>query len=655
MNHTMRIKTQFLISIITFSIILVIIGASVAITQQQLDIYNSQEALAHDIQTGANDLNYISNNYFLYQDNSSIGLWQEMFSSLSNKLAQLNSSSSQQQVLIRKVGNDMINLSSVFSGVVSFLNSAPRNVSIRILPSFQSQWNRMAVQIQALSFDSQQLSQAIRNQTDQAIQTNTILTVAFLGVFAGYFITSYLITYRRTLNSIAKLKNGIRVIGSGKLDYTIDAGKKDEIADISKAVNQMTINLKTVTASKTDLEKEIKERKIATEALKESEERFSKAFRINPAAMAISSIDGTLIDVSDGYERLLGYTREEVIGKRVITLGLYAAPLERQELARQLQEKGRVSNYEISFRHKSGKAVRVIVSLERITLNGKPHFLGTAIDITERKKAEEALNQRNEELERLQVNLEEKAAEIEEYASKMESLAEERAKKLQDAERLAAIGATAGMVGHDIRNPLQAMIGDVYLAKSDVDEIPEGTAKEGIRESLDSIEKNVEYVNKIVADLQDFARPLTPTSRETSLEMILDDILVKKAIPDNVEVSREVNADAKKLIGDPDLLKRILANLVNNAVQAMPKGGKLAIQAYRQENDLVITVGDTGVGISEGVRPKLFTPLFTTKSKGQGFGLAVVKRMTEALGGTITFESETGKGTKFIVRLPQKK
>lgn len=93
-------------------------------------------------------------------------------------------------------------------------------------------------------------------------------------------------------------------------------------------------------------------------------------------------------------------------------------------------------------------------------------------------------------------------------------------------------------------------------------------------------------------------------------------------------------------------------DLVNNAVQAMPKGGNLTIHAYKEANDIVISNKDTGVGIPEAIKSKLFAPMFTTKSKGQGFGLAVIKRMTESLGGIVSFESQEGKGTTFIIRLP---
>jgi two-component system sporulation sensor kinase A len=102
------------------------------------------------------------------------------------------------------------------------------------------------------------------------------------------------------------------------------------------------------------------------------------------------------------------------------------------------------------------------------------------------------------------------------------------------------------------------------------------------------------------------------------------------------------------------MLKRVLVNLVTNAVQAMPKGGKLTVHAELNliTSNIKISVKDTGVGIPKAVREKMFTPLITSKAKGQGLGLAVVKRLIDALSGSITFESEEGKGTKFTIELP---
>jgi len=106
-----------------------------------------------------------------------------------------------------------------------------------------------------------------------------------------------------------------------------------------------------------------------------------------------------------------------------------------------------------------------------------------------------------------------------------------------------------------------------------------------------------------------------------------------------------IDKDAKSIMLDPDCLKCAISNLVTNAVQAMPGSGKISVHVYndKQTNDVVINVKDRGVSIPDDVKGKLFTPMFTAKSKGQGFGLAVVKRIAEASGGIVTFESQKGK------------
>jgi signal transduction histidine kinase len=208
------------------------------------------------------------------------------------------------------------------------------------------------------------------------------------------------------------------------------------------------------------------------------------------------------------------------------------------------------------------------------------------------------------------------------------------------------------MVGHDIRNPLQAITSDVYLAKTELASVPDSEEKKNALISLEEIGKNTDYINKIVQDLQDYARPLNPQSEEADLQSIIEKLLTKNPTPSNIKVTVKVENDAKRIKADPYFINRVLHNLVTNSVQAMPDGGKLTITARKEENETVIAVADTGVGIPKDIQSKMFTVMFTTKSKGQGFGLPVVKRMTESLGGTVSFESKDGKGTTFTIRLP---
>ncbi|XES77887.1 MAG: PAS domain S-box protein [Candidatus Bathyarchaeia archaeon] len=272
--------------------------------------------------------------------------------------------------------------------------------------------------------------------------------------------------------------------------------------------------------------------------------------------------------------------------------------------------------------------------IKEVDENGTPTLiLGIEQDITSRKRIE---------------------LQLEQYSKHLEQLVEERTKQLKDAERLATIGATAGMVGHDIRNPLQAIINELYLTRAAIASSVDVPSKPAALESVGFIQEQVDYINKIVSDLQDYARPIKPVISEVAVEALLADSLSTLAVPDDVEVVMCIGKSSLKIETDPMLLKRIIVNLATNAVQAMPNGGKLTVSANIDERrqKVVLSVEDTGVGIPLEAQGKLFTPLFTTKSKGQGFGLAVVKRLTDALCGEIRFETLEGKGTKFTVEFP---
>ncbi len=223
--------------------------------------------------------------------------------------------------------------------------------------------------------------------------------------------------------------------------------------------------------------------------------------------------------------------------------------------------------------------------------------------------------------------------------------------KRKDTERLVAIGQTAGMIGHDIRNPLQAIVSELYIAKEAIANTPHLEDKALALESINLIEEQTDYISKIISDLQDYARPLKPDYKEVDLAKLVVSVFQTISIPDKIVLKIDVKG-FPKIKTDPTLIRRALTNLINNAMQAMPNGGNLQLTAYKIENKAVITVSDTGKGIPEEIKPKLFTPLVTTKAKGQGLGLAVVKRLVEALGGSISFESQEGKGTTFTIQLP---
>jgi len=224
----------------------------------------------------------------------------------------------------------------------------------------------------------------------------------------------------------------------------------------------------------------------------------------------------------------------------------------------------------------------------------------------------------------------------------------------EKTKRLSAIGATAGMVGHDIRNPLQAIVGDIYLLREYISSMPKSENQKEVAESLDSIETNVNYINKIVSDLQDYSRSINPEYSDFNLKDMIETILQNITRQNNVDVSVNINPSFT-ITSDRNIIRRILTNLVVNAIQAMPTGGKISLSGFREEDNILIKVEDTGVGIPEDIKLKLFSPMFTTKAKGQGLGLAVVKRLVEALNGTISFESQEGKGTKFVIELPSSK
>jgi signal transduction histidine kinase len=230
----------------------------------------------------------------------------------------------------------------------------------------------------------------------------------------------------------------------------------------------------------------------------------------------------------------------------------------------------------------------------------------------------------------------------------LEELIEEKTKELKKTERLAAIGSTASMVGHDLRNPLTAISSATYYLKKNYNEQMKPKGKE----MLELIQNNVQFSDKIINDLLDYSREIHLENKKTSPSKIIQEALTIVNIPLNVQVIYDTD-ETQEVNVDFDKMKRVFVNLIKNAVDAMPNGGILTIKTEFNEDGTRISFADNGAGIAEENQKNLFQPLFTTKAKGMGFGLAICQRIIEAHNGKISIQSTPNKGTTVTIQLPQ--
>jgi len=221
--------------------------------------------------------------------------------------------------------------------------------------------------------------------------------------------------------------------------------------------------------------------------------------------------------------------------------------------------------------------------------------------------------------------------------------------RLAVSERLAAIGELAAMVGHDLRNPLTGITAAAYYLKT----------KWGSRfdpktnEMLKLIERDVEYSNKIIEDLLEYSREIRLDLIESTPRSITDDALGLVKPPRNVTILN-LTAVTPRMTVDVEKVKRAFLNIIKNAFDAMPQGGKLTITSAEANGNVKVEFADTGTGMGKAAMEKLWSGPFTTKAKGIGLGLPISKRIVEAHGGSISVESEVGRGTSFTVTLPIK-
>jgi PAS domain S-box-containing protein len=410
--------------------------------------------------------------------------------------------------------------------------------------------------------------------------------------------------------------------------------------DIQKLVHELQVY-------QIELEMQNEELRKAQVELEESRNRYYDLYDFAPIGYFTFDQKGLILEVNLAGADLLGVERRYLMK---MAFSRFVAP-EDQALFSFHRNKVSESKARQTCKLKLAKrgGTPFYAQLESIAAHdteGNFNQLRTAItDITDLKRAEEALK---------------------EYSGQLEEKVEERTRELQDAqerlvykEKLAVLGQLAGGMSHELRNPLGAIKNAAYFLNMALEK-PEPEVKEAV----EILEREVRTSEKIINSLLGFAQRKPPTLRKLKINDVLKETLSRTPVPDlpaapnaaqagKVQVVCHSDETLPTILADSEQLSQAFGNLIFNAIQAMTEGGQLTIKTKAENPKWVtVSIADTGVGIPREKLVKIFEPLFTTKAKGIGLGLALTKTLVEGHGGTIEVESEEGKGSTFIVRLP---
>ena len=359
-----------------------------------------------------------------------------------------------------------------------------------------------------------------------------------------------------------------------------------------------------------------------TEALGKSEQKYRHLVEnLNEGVWATDDIGNTTF-VNRQLADMMGYEMDEMIGRPFFS---FIDEYDAEKARRSFENLKSGVKAQLDLTLVRGDGTRVSATMvSSIVVDDEGNFDGSlngVIDITERKAME---------------------IELQGYASHLEEMVEDKTKQLLDSERSIAISKLTSMLAHDLRNPLNFIVQAIEMMKRQP-----GKA-ERLREL---IKDNAMRSLRMIEELRESTKEITLNREITDITSLVQNLEEGSLIPDSVKVKLELISGLQLNI-DPGILRRVFENLVNNAVDVMPDGGVLAIRVHRGLEYTSIDVADTGPGIPEEAKPRLFELFYTTKRMGLGLGLAFSKRAMEAHGGSLSFTTELGKGTTFTIKLP---
>jgi PAS domain S-box-containing protein len=431
---------------------------------------------------------------------------------------------------------------------------------------------------------------------------------------------------------LGRIKRGERI------DHyeTIRRRKDGSLVDVSLTVSPIRdVKGNIVGASK--IGRDITRRKRVEVALRESEQRLRLATQTGKLGVWDWDIVTNHVSWSDSLYAIHGVRPDEFDGTMVGFAAL-VYPEDQGRVSESIQRAlDNDAPYELEFRavRPDGAVVWLFTNAAVLRDGGQPvRMLGATMDITERKRTEEALRQSEE---------------------KLRGQAQELEQQLIMSGRLVSLGEVTASMAHEFNNPLGIIMGFVEDMLSS-----RGPADPDYR-SLQIIDEESKRCRQIVRDLMEYARPRGTEFCSTSIANAIEktvQLVENRLYKQKVAVEKKLEPDLPRILADSQQLEQVLVNLYLNAIDAMPEGGELIVKAKIAQPDgiapmAVITVTDTGFGIAETDLGKIFQPFFTAKKRrGMGLGLPICQRIVKNHGGKITVESQPGKGTTFKIHLP---
>jgi len=360
---------------------------------------------------------------------------------------------------------------------------------------------------------------------------------------------------------------------------------------------------------------------------------------------------GNIRYVNDSFKRMLGYKDEDVINKPFLELLFDICDNFEENSGKESEalftENDVLKNYNTGIKAKNGEIIPFNISFSPVFREKDKSICGTVVIGRDMRRIVSIMKQ----LKEVNATLEDRVAERTKELKEANERLKEAQEKLILSEKMSAMSLLAGGISHEISNPIMAIVGFSEILMDRIND------KEN-KELLSKIKEFAFQCMNIINKFCDFAMNPSNEFEDIFVNHIIEDVLIltKNKLKYDVEVIKEYADDLPPVKGEPNELQNVLVNVILNAKDAMPDGGKLFIKTYSENDYVVIKIKDTGAGIPKEILDNIFKPFFTTKSKaGTGLGLSVAQEIIRAHDGKIEIESELGKGTTVFIKLPVKK